>query len=78
MQLEIITPEMSLYSGQVELIQLPGTTGSFEILKNHAPMVATLKEGKIKIIDENKKVQFIDIKGGTLQVENNNVLILSH
>lgn len=69
---------MSLYSGQVELIQLPGTTGSFEILKNHAPMVATLKEGKIKIIDENKKVQFIDIKGGTLQVENNNVLILSH
>lgn len=78
MQLEIITPEMSLYSGQVELIQLPGITGSFEILKNHAPMVATLKEGKIKIIDENKKVQFIDIKGGTLQVENNNVLILSH
>lgn len=69
---------MSLYSGQVELIQLPGITGSFEILKNHAPMVATLKEGKIKIIDENKKVQFIDIKGGTLQVENNNVLILSH
>lgn len=78
MQLEILTPEMSLYSGQVELIQLPGTTGSFEILKNHAPMVATLKEGKIKIIDENKKVQYIDIKGGTLQVENNNVLILSH
>lgn len=69
---------MSIYSGKVELIQLPGVTGSFEILKNHAPMVATLKEGKIKIIDENKKVSYIEINGGTLQVENNNVLILSH
>jgi F-type H+-transporting ATPase subunit epsilon len=78
MHLDIITPEKSIYSGKVELIQLPGATGSFEILKNHAPMIASLRDGNIKIVDEQKKVSYIEINGGTLQVENNKVLILSH
>ena len=55
MKLEIITPEKRLFDGNVKLIQVPGTKGSFEILKNHAPVISTLIHGTVKVIDENNK-----------------------
>ena len=49
MNLEIITPDTTIYQGEAELVQLPGIDGSFEILNNHAPLISALKQGKIKI-----------------------------
>jgi F-type H+-transporting ATPase subunit epsilon len=77
MKLEIITPEKTLFEGEVNLVQLPGIDGSFEILNNHAPLVSVLKEGKIKINDESKKEQFFDIKGGVIEVLKNKVIVLA-
>jgi len=77
MQLDIITPDRTIYAGEVTLVQLPGKDGSFEILNQHAPMIAVLKEGKVKIQDMDKKTQFFDIKGGVVEVLNNKVLVLS-
>lgn len=77
MTLEIITPEKTIFSGKVSLVQLPGSSGSFEVLNNHAPLVAALKAGKIKIKDIDNKVSFIEVTGGTVQVENNHVLVLA-
>lgn len=77
MTLEIITPEKTIYSGTVTLVQFPGTSGSFAVLNNHAPMIATLKAGKIKIKDTDDKISFIEVNGGVVQVENNNVLVLA-
>ena len=77
MTLEIISPSATIFKGMVNLVQLPGKTGSFEILYNHAPMIALLKKGKIKLVDKDEKVSFIEIKGGTLKVENNKILILA-
>lgn len=77
MTLEIITPEKTIFSGKVSLVQLPGSSGSFEVLNNHAPLVAALKEGTIKLKDQENKLQYIPINGGTVQVENNHVLILA-
>ncbi|NTW21313.1 MAG: hypothetical protein HGA42_17775, partial [Nostocales cyanobacterium W4_Combined_metabat2_030] len=54
MRLEIITPEQTLFSGEVSLVQLPGIDGSFEILNDHAPLISALAAGKIKIQDEAK------------------------
>ncbi len=51
MQLEIITPEKKIYTGDIKLVQVPGSKGSFEILNNHAPIISTLEKGEIKIID---------------------------
>jgi len=42
MILEIITPDKVVYSGQVKLVRLPGSQGSFEILNHHAPIISTL------------------------------------
>jgi F-type H+-transporting ATPase subunit epsilon len=77
MKLEIITPEKTLFSGEVNLVQLPGIDGSFEILNNHAPLISALKAGKIKIQDMQKQEQFFEVKGGMIEVLKNKVLILA-
>ena len=77
MTIEIINPDETIYSGEADLVQLPGKDGSFEILNNHAPLISVLKEGKIKVIDKNKNTQFFEIKGGVIEVLRNKILILA-
>ena len=50
MQIDILTPEKKIYSGDVYGIQLPGVSGSFEVLDRHAPLVSALKNGVLKIL----------------------------
>jgi len=76
MQLEIITPEEDIYQGEVELINLPGSDGSFGLLDGHAPLVSTLKEGEIKIV-ENGNEKIFPVKGGVIEVNNNKVIVLA-
>ena len=54
MFLEIITPDKKVFSGDVEEVKLPGADGSFGILNNHAPIIATLKKGTVKVTDSKK------------------------
>lgn len=77
MHLEIITPDKKLYSGEVELIQVPGTKGSFEILKNHAPIISTLDSGNIKIMDTKHDTTYIEIQGGVIEAKSNNIIVLA-
>ena len=77
MYLEIITPEKKVYSGDVEAIKLPGTEGSFGILNNHAPIIATLKKGTVKVTDLKKQVENFKINGGVVEVLNNKVIVLA-
>jgi len=77
MLIEIVTPDRNVYSGDVSLATFPGSDGSFGIKENHAPMVATLKEGKIKVIDESSKEQFFDVKGGVVEVNHNKIIVLA-
>lgn len=77
MKVEIITPDKKLYEGQVKSAIFPGAEGSFGVLNNHAPMISTLKKGKIEITEENdSKVEF-EIKGGVAEVINNKVIVLA-
>lgn len=76
MFLEIITPEKKLFAGETELVQLPGTGGSFEVLMNHAPAISTLIEGKIKVKESNGNVSYYEIKGGVVEVKSNNIIVL--
>ena len=77
MKLEIITPEKTLFTGEVRLVQLPGIDGSFEILNHHAPLISVLAKGRIKIQDESKQLLYFEINGGVVEVLNNTVLILA-
>jgi len=76
-KLEIITPEKRLFDGKVKLVQLPGEKGSFEILRNHAPLISTLNQGKIKVISENDKTEYFDIISGIVEVKSNIITILA-
>ncbi len=77
MYLEIITPDKKVYSGDVEAVRLPGAEGSFGILKNHAPIIATLKKGTVKITDAKKGVENFEINGGVVEVLNNKIIVLA-
>jgi F-type H+-transporting ATPase subunit epsilon len=77
MNLEILTPEKKLFSGNVYGVQLPGITGLFEVLDKHAPLVSALKSGRLKILkDKNNHLSFFDIQSGFVEVINNNVTVL--
>jgi len=85
MKLEIITPDQTIYSGdQVHLVQLPGTSGSFEVMEHHAPLITILKKGRVKVVEkqaEGNKAsmaeKFFEINGGVIEVLNNRVLVLA-
>ena len=63
MFLEIITPDVKLFEGEVTSVTFPGQTGSFQVLKDHAPIIATLGEGKIKMRLENNTHTFDPASG---------------
>lgn len=75
--LEIITPSKISFKGGINSVTVPGTVGSFQVLKNHAPLMSTFEIGAIKIVlpDDNEK--FYATGGGTIEVLNNYVLILA-
>jgi F-type H+-transporting ATPase subunit epsilon len=77
MNLEILTPERKIYSGDVYGVQLPGVTGLFEVLDKHAPIVSALKAGRLKILkDRSQHVTFFDIQSGFVEVINNKATVL--
>lgn len=77
MKVEIITPDKTIFSGEAILVQLPGIDGSFEVLKNHAPLITILKTGEIKIQGKDEKIQMFTINGGVIEVLKNKVLVLA-
>lgn len=77
MQLEIITPEKKLFEGEVKLVQVPGSKGSFELLNNHAPIISTLEEGRVKVKTPDGETQFFEIEGGVIEAKTNNIIILA-
>ena len=76
MNLEIITPDTVIYTGEADLVQLPGIDGSFEILQNHAPLISALQKGKIKV-KRGSSEEFYEINGGVIEVLKNKVQVLA-
>lgn len=75
MQLEILTPEKKVYSGEADAIQFPGVAGSFQILNNHTPLISSLKAGNLKI-DLKKESKTFAISGGFVEILKNKVTVL--
>ena len=75
MQLEILSPEKTLFTGEVDSVIFPGSQGKFQILNNHAPIISSLSEGNIdyKINSKNNQVE---IKRGIVEVLKNKISAL--
>lgn len=92
MILEIVSPEATLFHGEITAVTLPGVNGSFQILNNHAPIVSILKQGTVTIaatrfsIDKEVENKFkkindqsytLEINSGTIEMKNNKVIVLA-
>ena len=89
MYLEIISPESTIFQGNIMSVLVPGVNGEFEMLNNHAPIISLLREGFIKIkgnLDLGKEVNslfekkeesyWLKISSGTVEINNNKVIVL--
>lgn len=74
MTLEILTPEKKLFTGEALLVQLPGVDGLFEILDKHAPLIAALGKGNVKV-NSKDGVKNFSINGGFVECLNNKVIV---
>ncbi|HKI79184.1 MAG TPA: ATP synthase F1 subunit epsilon [Ignavibacteriaceae bacterium] len=77
LNLNIVTPSKTIFSGEIKSITVPGTVGGFQILKNHAPIISTLEIGVIKIEMLNGNIEFYATGGGTIEVKDNNIELLA-
>lgn len=76
MYLDILTPDQTVFSGEITSVQVPGTAGRFEVLINHAPIISTLEKGDVVIrIAKEEKVFVID--GGVVEVLHDKVIVLA-
>jgi F-type H+-transporting ATPase subunit epsilon len=76
MFLEIITPDKKIYQDEIKRVRLPGSNGLFEILNNHAPIVSTLGQGTIRVIDANNRTFTFNVNGGIVENKDNKIIVL--
>ena len=77
MQLDIVSPDKSVFSGEVSYVGLPGTGGRFGVLDDHAALISSLKAGIVDIKDADGKEQEFEINGGVVEVLKNKVIVLA-
>lgn len=76
MQVEILTPDKALFSGEATSVTLPGSNGQFQILNDHAALVSSLAEGII-LIKTSKGEERVNIAGGVVEVLDNKIVVLA-
>lgn len=91
MFLEIVSPEATLFAGEVTSVTVPGVNGEFQMLTDHAPIVSLLQEGQVKVqgsleIAEEFQNKFstgangetvLSITSGTVEMKDNKVIVLA-
>ena len=75
MQLDILTPDKALFSGQITSIILPGSKGQFEILNNHAAIVSSLEKGTIKVKTADGRAEMFEVNGGVVEAMDNKIVV---
>lgn len=77
LSLTVLTPEKTVYEGEITSVIAPGTVGYFQILKNHAPIISALQPGKLTIALPDGKRMIYAVSGGAFQCEDNRAVLLS-
>jgi F-type H+-transporting ATPase subunit epsilon len=76
-KIEIITPDRNIYSGEIRAVRVPGRKGSFQVLKDHAPIISTLDAGPVIIADDQGTEVRFEITGGVIEVKRNRIILLA-
>ena len=75
--LEIISPQQTIFNDKIDLCILPGTEGDFGILKNHMPFLTTLRIGVAYIYKNKKIIETFLVNGGIVEVSEDKCTLLS-
>ena len=76
MQLQIITAEREVFSGEVDALVAPGVAGQLGILPNHAPLMTVLQPGEL-LVSADGDESYLALSGGYLEVLGNQVIVLA-
>ncbi len=90
MKVEIVSPQQKLLETEATMVAVPGVSGEFEMLDNHAPIISLLDKGAVRIygqniqVDEDNEKFFqrtkdyikLPIQSGTVEMKNNRIIIL--
>ena len=76
MYLDILTPDQTVFSGEVNSVQVPGTKGRFEVLTHHAAIISTLEKGDVTIRTAKEEKTFT-IDGGVVEVLHDKIIVLA-
>ena len=74
LKLKIVSPEKIEYLGFADRVLVPGTSGKFEILINHAPIISSLEQGDVDFSSQGE-VKKLHIQGGFVEVQKNEVCL---
>lgn len=74
---DFVGPERSLYSGEVESVQLPGTEGEMTVLAGHAPVLTSLRVGVIVVTERANSGKRIYVRGGFADIGPTGVTVLA-
>ncbi|MBQ3634932.1 MAG: ATP synthase F1 subunit epsilon [Bacteroidales bacterium] len=74
--LEIVSPESIMFSGEIEMVEMPGKQGRFAILSGHAPIISSLTEGSIRVKPQGQEEIAFPCKSGYVECDDNKVTIL--
>jgi len=77
MKIEILTPDRKIYEGEIKSVRVPGKKGSFQVLKDHAPIISTLETGSVIIVDQANIETVFEINGGVIEVKANKIILLA-
>jgi F-type H+-transporting ATPase subunit epsilon len=77
MKIEIITPDKKIFDGEIKSVRVPGKKGSFQVLKDHAPIISTLENGSVRIVDQENNEIVFEISGGVIEVKANKIILLA-
>jgi F-type H+-transporting ATPase subunit epsilon len=77
MKIEIIIPDKKIYDGEIKSVRVPGKKGSFQVLKDHAPIISTLDSGPVRMVDQENNEIIYNISGGVIEVKANKIILLA-
>jgi F-type H+-transporting ATPase subunit epsilon len=76
LKVAVISPDRTVHEGEADMVVAPAWDGELGILRGHAPMLVLLGEGRLRVVDGARNIEFA-VSGGFLQVADDVVTVLS-
>ena len=76
-EIQIVTPEKIVFSGEASSAVVPAADGYLGILPHHAPLLAALGKGRLEVVTVSEGTRTWNLSGGLLEIHSNHVSVLA-